>query len=271
MFKVSAIIITYKRKKKLQSAINSVLNQTLKPYELIIVNNNSYNINLKKKINGINIKVINCFKNFGSVHARNIGVNFSNGNFLAFLDDDDVWDMDYLKIVKKKYYSTKNDVFLSTLYYLNDKTKIYKKFVREDNKTILKKIFTFNPGFGTSNLVISKKKFIKIGGYDENSIPSEDKVLCVELLLNNAKICSTDAKVFYRLSPNQKSLSTNYKHVIKGNKYILQKYDGIITFKNKFFIRNKIYKANYHLKKSSFGIIYLFIGLINLAIFSLIK
>ena len=126
MFKVSARIITYKRKKKLKSAINSVLSQSFKPYELIIVNNNSYNINLKKIINGINIKVINCFKNFGSVHARNIGANFSNGNFLAFLDDDDAWDKNYLNDGKKKYYSTKNEVFVSTIYYFNNRTKIYK-------------------------------------------------------------------------------------------------------------------------------------------------
>ena len=46
MFNVSAIIVTYKRKKKLKDAINSVLKQSFKPKELIIVNNNNYKINI---------------------------------------------------------------------------------------------------------------------------------------------------------------------------------------------------------------------------------
>ena len=271
MFNVSAIIVTYKRRKKLQQAINSVLNQSYKPKELIVVNNNSYPIKLKKKIVGINIRVINCFKNFKSVNGRNLGVNFSKGNFLAFLDDDDTWDIDYLRTVKKKYYQNKYDVFVSKMHYYNQKNKLYKQFVREKNNLILDKVFTINTGFATSNIIINKNIFKKVGGYDDKAIPAEDRVLLIELILNKIKICSTDAKIYYRLGKKHHSLSTNYAETLKGHSYILEKYRKIIPLKNKLFIKYKIYRAHYEVKKNFVGVIYFLIGLVNLFIFNLIK
>ena len=204
------------KKKKLQEAINSVLNQNYKPIELIIVNNNSYSIKMKKKLSGINIKVFNCFKNFKSANGRNIGANFANGSHLAFLDDDDVWDQNYLKTIHNAYKKNKRDVFVSKLYFYNKK-KIYRNFIMESYEKTLNKIFLSNPGFATSNVLIDKKIFNKVGGYDDNSIPAEDRALLIELILSKAKICSTDAKVFYRLNEKYESLSTNYHTTLKGH------------------------------------------------------
>ena len=99
--KVSVVIPTFNRFKYLLNAIDSVKNQTYKNLEIIVVNDKStekdyYNFDFKGSF-GDNLNIIHCPKNsramFGNVcgggHARNIGMMFSEGDYIAFLDDDD--------------------------------------------------------------------------------------------------------------------------------------------------------------------------------------
>lgn len=101
MTKVSVIIPTYNRFKYLLNAIESVLNQTHKDIEVIVVNDCSteeeyYSFDFNTKF-GDNVRIIHLDKNsrtlFGKVcgggNARNIGMMLSNAKYIAFLDDDD--------------------------------------------------------------------------------------------------------------------------------------------------------------------------------------
>lgn len=89
---ISIIIPTYKRHKQLQNAIKSVLNQTYKDFELIIVNDYTDNLEyLVKEFNDIRIKIIYNNREKGANGARNTGILFSGGIYIAFLDDDDEW------------------------------------------------------------------------------------------------------------------------------------------------------------------------------------
>lgn len=91
--KFSVIIPTYNRIDYLEKAIESILNQTYKNYEIIIVNDypaDKNNIdNLISKFNNIAI-IHNTFTGGGNM-ARNLGILNSEGDLIAFLDDDDVW------------------------------------------------------------------------------------------------------------------------------------------------------------------------------------
>ena len=94
--KVSVIIPTYNRADLLPRAIRSVLNQTFQDFELIIVDDCSTD-NTQEVVNEFQkkddrIKYIKLDKNSGApAHPKNVGIQKSKGEYLAFLDHDDEW------------------------------------------------------------------------------------------------------------------------------------------------------------------------------------
>jgi len=90
---VSVIIPTYNRAGFLKKSVQSVLNQTFQDFEMIIINNYSDDNTLEivNSFNDNRIKMIN-FRNDGVIaRSRNQGIMHSTGNYIAFLDDDDLW------------------------------------------------------------------------------------------------------------------------------------------------------------------------------------
>lgn len=89
---VSVVIPTYNCVRLIGNAINSVLNQTHKNYELIVVDDGSTD-NTKSFLNSYFDKVKYISQENGGVSkARNTGISHSSGDYIAFLDADDVWD-----------------------------------------------------------------------------------------------------------------------------------------------------------------------------------
>ena len=90
---VSVIIPTYNRGWLILDSINSVLNQTYKNIELIVVDDCSTDDTEKtvKSIDDSRIKYIKLEKNSGACVARNKGIEISRGEFIAFNDSDDLW------------------------------------------------------------------------------------------------------------------------------------------------------------------------------------
>ena len=111
MVKVSIIMPVYNAEEYLQRAINSVLKQTLKDIELICVNDGSTD-NSSEILNSFNekynfIKIFN-IDNSGSGFARNVGIEKSTGEYIAFLDADDEF-LDETALEKMYAYGSKND------------------------------------------------------------------------------------------------------------------------------------------------------------------
>lgn len=97
---VSVVIPTYKRAEKLGRAIHSVLTQTYKNIECIVVNDNvpndEYSLETYKLINKFaeydNFRFIEQEEHVNGARARNVGIMASKGEYVAFLDDDDYWE-----------------------------------------------------------------------------------------------------------------------------------------------------------------------------------
>ncbi|MDH4231470.1 MAG: glycosyltransferase [Nitrospirota bacterium] len=100
MPKVSVIIPTFNRLAFLQAAVESVLKQTFQDFEIIVVDDAS-NEDVQGIVQGFNDKRIKCIRhevNKGEAGSRNTGILHATGEFIAFLDDDDTWVPDKLRL-----------------------------------------------------------------------------------------------------------------------------------------------------------------------------
>lgn len=95
---VSCIIPSYKRTDTLRRAINSVLKQTYKNIEVLIVDDNFNGDEYSEQVRNIvvsfdnpRIRLISQPMHINGAEARNAGVRAAKGEYIAFLDDDDEW------------------------------------------------------------------------------------------------------------------------------------------------------------------------------------
>ena len=151
MKKVSIIIPVYNTSEYLKECINSVVNQTYKNLEIIIVNDKSTDnsIDIINSFCDKRIKVINLDKNSGVSVARNKGVEVSTGDLICFIDSDDYW---YLDKIEKQVKFIKDKAFIYGDYeYLKNgkrkRVKVPKSITYKDalkNTTIFTSTVMFN-------------------------------------------------------------------------------------------------------------------------------
>ena len=236
--KFSVIITTFNRPKHLQKAYASVLLQSQTPNEVIIINNgkNFYKKNFFPQQKKIKLKIINSKKNLFPSKARNKGAKISKNNFLAFLDDDDVWQKNYLLEAKKIILRKKGKIILSKIY----KKKSNSETLFKDPTNInLTELFVKNLGVTGSNIVINKKLFFSLGGYKSELEPSEDKSLVIEALLKKTKIFISKSKVFFS-THEELRLTTNYFKLRCGTKNFYKKYKKLMSFSQKIKVLKKL-------------------------------
>lgn len=228
---VSIIIPTYNRPfNKLKRAIDSVLNQTYKNIEIIIVNdnsvNNSYRLEIKKKIEKIKdqrIKHIMHNKNLGACKARNTGIYYSKGEFIAFLDDDDRWLPKKTELQLKKFIDKEVGLVYSQYYVEKENKK------RLLHKRKFKKGYLFNDLLlhnfigSTSCIMVRKSCLKKTGSFDENLLASQDYELYLRIA-QNYKIDFVEEPLIIYYDHKGDRISRNIKAKNNARKYILKKY-----------------------------------------------
>lgn len=110
--KISVIIPTYNREKLVVKSVKSVLNQTYKNIEVIVVDDGSSDNTEEalKKIKDERLKYIKLSENVGACKARNRGIEESSGKYIAFQDSDDIFCVDKLKKQLDNLIENKSDL-----------------------------------------------------------------------------------------------------------------------------------------------------------------
>ena len=248
---VSIILPYYKKKKFIGKTVNSVLQQNLKDFEFIIINDepgiHSNKILYKLKKKDKRIKIINNKNNLGAGLSRNRGIKIAKGKYIAFLDSDDLWKknklINQIKLMEKFNYNITH-----TAYDIIDSKS--KKFTTRLSKNLNYKMLLNSCDVGLSTVIV-RKKILKKTNLFSNFKTKEDYYLWLEL----AKL----GYVFYylnisytkwRITENSLSGSTfqkifdAYKVYLKCEKnYVISFYRTIVLSLN--FIKKKINDYRY--------------------------
>ena len=167
---VSIIIPTYNRGNIIQETINSILNQTYQNFQVFIIDDGSTD-NTKKIIHSFRDQRIEyIFQNHSGLPAtgRNIGLKKANGDYVAFLDSDDLWFPRKLELQIKLFEKNPEILLIATNGVLfprkyNNKVLSLKKNTKVSFKQLLEKNIIIN-----SSVLLKKEVIENIGLLDEN-------------------------------------------------------------------------------------------------------
>ena len=172
---VTVVMSTFNDEKTIENAINSIVNQTYKNIEFILINDGSRDGTLsvinKFSIDDDRIKVINQ-ENKGLTKSLNIGIKQARGKYIARQDADDISMLTRIEKQVEYLESNSNIVLIGTnRYIINDNIKKIGKYY--DDEEINKIVYLKSP-FAHTSAMYRKDIFIEIGLYDESYITAQD-------------------------------------------------------------------------------------------------
>ena len=197
---ISVIIPTYKRSRYLERAVSSVLCQSYKNIEIIIIDDNGNNKNrsdteeLIKRLYGNDprIKYVQNERNMGGARARNHGAQMATGSYLCFLDDDDIFLEDKLENQHRFMKENKLEMSFSDIKMYNEVGKVvdvrrHGEYVADtDNNNLLVQhlLHHLTP---TDTYMFTREGFEKSGGF-VHKIFGDEYILMLNAILNGVKI-----------------------------------------------------------------------------------
>lgn len=179
---VSIIIATYRRDKSLENALKSLVSQTYNNIEIIVVDDNSdsiWNEKVRKIITEIDhpIKYIQNEENKGSAETRNIGINVSQGEYITFLDDDDIYLKNKIKNQVEHMIIEKSDFCITDLELLSESNKRIeirrREYIEETDNNSLLKYHLMHHMTGTDTMMFKREYLLKIGCFPKIDIGDE--------------------------------------------------------------------------------------------------
>lgn len=273
---VSVIIPCYNVEKYLTECIDSVINQSLKNIEIICINDKSPDScgkiidDYASKYN--NIKAIHHKKNLGLAPARNTGIKNATGEYIYFLDSDDILAQNALESMHSKATLTKSNMVIGDLkeFYQNKKEtlrfynqKASKSFIKDFKS--LPSTFTIKDLYSTKNQVLAYEKLyfmvacvklFKRKIFEENNLLApdlrcaEDFIMVKKFIHLCGNITTTDDLILFYRKHSESFTSTRKPYVFdvfksyqpaigmyKKTGYLEQEYTNL----HKFFINSFVY------------------------------
>jgi len=161
---VSCIVPVFNGERYVREALESIHNQTYRPLEIIVVDDGSTD-NTKKVVTNLEfpIQYVEQF-NSGPAVTRNHGINLAKGDFVAFLDADDLWHQEKLSKQMAQFQANPElNVCVTHLNHFQDS-----KFGRKDILYQGQRRLYDIPGYVTQTLLTRRITFEKVGLFDQN-------------------------------------------------------------------------------------------------------
>jgi len=245
---VSIVIPYYKKKKYIKQSIKSVLNQTYKNFEIIIIYDDEelQDLDYLKDLVKLDRRIflIRNKKKLGAGLSRNIGIKSSKGKYIAFLDADDYWKKDKLKTQIRFMKINKHIVSHTSYQILNQKNKI--NLIRKARSFFKIEDLLYSCDIGLSTVVL-KRNVISNNIKFPNIKTKEDFVLWLKILKKKIPIIAIDKNLSCWRKLNNSLSSSTIQKIFDGYRvyYIYMNYGIFRSILNLFYLSiNFINKNN---------------------------
>lgn len=198
---VSVIITTYRRDEYLRRALRSVFAQTYPNIEMIVVDDNA-DAEWNKKIESITeqerlntdrpLKYIKTESNLGAAAARNLGIKASTGEYITFLDDDDIYLEEKVSRQLEDMLRIDADFGITNLYLYNDDDKLVDKrihsYIQSTDKSSLLRYHLMYHLTGTDTFMFKAEYINDIGVFPKVNV-GDEFYLMMRAINAGGKIC----------------------------------------------------------------------------------
>ena len=232
---VSIVMPLYNSEKYIESTLKSILNQTYKNFELIIIDDGSKDSGsdiIKEYLKSDSrIKYYRNKKNSGVSFSRNRGIELSEGKWIAFIDSDDKWENSKLE-TQINYANNSGAEFLFTgSAFIDERDNLYPGIYSVPTKVNYKSLLKCN--YISCSSVLIKKKYLEVNKFGRDDI--HEDYACWLRILKQENISAygiSKPLLLYRVSRNSKS-----GNKIKSAKmlYGTYRYLGLNTIKSMYF------------------------------------
>jgi glycosyltransferase involved in cell wall biosynthesis len=205
---ISVIIPAYNASKTIQETIDSVLSQTIQDFEIIVIDDGSIDstVEIVSSIQDSRLKVFS-YPNAKQAASRNRGFAHSTGEFISFLDADDLWTPNKLEAqLKALQDNLQAAVAYSWSHCIDEKGK----FLREASHStssgdVYAKLLLCDFLDNGSNPLIRRQALMEVGGFDESLPPAEDWDMWLRLAARYHFVAVPYPHILYRQSPSSAS------------------------------------------------------------------
>lgn len=231
--RVTCVIPTHRRPEELLNAVRSVAQQTLAPREILVINDAepaevALAIDSIRPITAVPIRHISlpAENRGGASRSRNAGARLARSEFVAFLDDDDHWEPQFL--AKTLPDDSTYDLSFSWIDVRTQEGNIVHErcgFVPHTAQQIVSQ----NPGFTGSNIIVRRDAFESLGGFDENLRAYNDIDYLVRAVAAGQHIRVTPTVLAHQnLAPGE-HLSTRSRQRAKAVRTYKNKHTDLLT------------------------------------------
>lgn len=200
---ISVIIPSYKSRGGLQKSVDSVIAQSYKAFEVIVVDDNNPDTPERQSTEQLMQKYtvdsrviyIKHEANKNGAAARNTGIRASKGEFIAFLDDDDSWKED--KLEKQLAFLDSHPEF-DAVYTYTQNSKGYTPWTIPYEGNVIFPLLMNRSRMYTSTLLLTRKSVLAIGGFDDSFRRHQDYEFLIKFFNSGFRIgCIQDSLTIY--------------------------------------------------------------------------
>lgn len=205
---ISVVIPVYNGERTIQETVNSVLNQTFQDFELIVINDGSQDstLDILGKIQDPRLTVYS-YPNRGLSASRNRGIDHACGEFISFLDADDLWTTDKLNAqLKALQENPEAAVSYSWTDFIDESGKLLGYGIHYTaNGYVFSKLLKFFFVGSGSNALIRKQVFDEAGRFDETLTSAEDWDMFLRLAARYHFAAVSISQILYRVTDTSMS------------------------------------------------------------------